>query len=339
MYIFNPEHDLCLDNGDIHYVPPESALAFGRDCADIVKFMHGLDSDADNMKKIVPWGWNKVLRNRLLDLGYDKRLLPSDVQLQNIAELSHRRIALQAHEFLCRNIAGIESYNNLGNIFVSPEYRVAAESLDDVENFLVKYNDIVLKAPLSGSGKGIRFVSHELSHSDRGWCRNLIKKHYCVIAEQRFSPVLESAMLFRVGDGVKFLGYSLFYSQNGAYKGNILASNEFIERRIEKYLPDGILESVKNGLIDFLKYSVAGRYEGFVGVDQFVCKRLESENTDAEYLFVPVVEINMRMTMGLLARNIYDNFGCEYNLSDNSHCFEIAKEQGTKKLQYKIYRC
>lgn len=338
MYIFNPEHDLCIDNGDIHYVPPESALAFGRDCADMVKFMQGLDSDADNMKKIVPWGWNKVLRSRLLDLGYDKRLLPSDKQLQDIAELSHRRIALQAHKFICHNIAGIEPYNNLGNIFVSPEYRVAAESLDDVESFLVKYKNIVLKAPLSGSGKGIRFVSHELSHSDRGWCRNLIKKHDCVIAEQRFAPVLESAMLFRVGDGVKFLGYSLFYSQNGAYKGNILASNEFIERRIEEYLPDGILESVKKRLIEFLEHCVLGKYEGFVGVDQFMCKRLESENIDTEYLFVPVVEINMRMTMGLLARNIYDNFGCEYGLSDGSHCFEISKEQGTRKLHYKIYR-
>lgn len=339
MYIFNPEHDLCLDNGDIHYVPPESALAFGRDCAGIVKFMQGLDSDADNMKKIVPWGWNKVLRNRLLDLGYDKILLPSDMQLQNIAELSHRRIALQAHEFICHSIAGIELDNSLGNMFVSPEYRVAAKSLDDVERFLVKCKNIVLKAPLSGSGKGIRFVSNELSHSDKGWCRNLIKKHDCVIAEQRFSPVLESAMLFRVENGVKFLGYSLFYSQNGAYKGNVLASNEFIERMIEKYLPYGILESVKKSLIKFLEHCVIGKYEGFVGVDQFVCKRLASEDIDTEYLFVPVVEINMRMTMGLLARNIYDNFGCEYGLSDGSHCFEISKEQGTKKLQYEIRLC
>ena len=69
MYIFNPEHDLCLANGDIHFVPPESALALGRDCGSITKYMRGLDSNADNGAKIVPWGWNYVLRERLFKRG------------------------------------------------------------------------------------------------------------------------------------------------------------------------------------------------------------------------------------------------------------------------------
>lgn len=327
MYIFNPEHDLCLANGDIHYVPPESALAFGRDCAGITKFMQGLNSEADNMKKIVPWGWNKVLCNRLLNQGYDEKMLPADMQLQNIAELSHRRTALQAHEFI---------YRKLQNMIVPPQYRIAAESVEEVENFLHRYGNVVLKAPLSGSGKGIRFAAHRLSHSDAGWCRNLITRHDCVIVEQRFLPVLECAMLFSVEDCVKFLGYSLFYSRNGAYMGNILASNGFIEQRIAEYIPYSVLETVKEGLMEFFKCTLVGKYEGFVGTDQFVCRKFLPEDTNAGYMFIPVVEINLRMTMGLVARNIYDNFGHGLGLSEGSHRFEIHWDRSMKKFRYEV---
>ena len=42
-----------------------------------------------------------------------------------------------------------------------------------------------------------------------------------------------------------------------------------------------------------------GYYEGFLGVDQIICQ------TDSP-VFIPVSEINLRMTMGLIARNQYD---------------------------------
>lgn len=39
MLIFNPEHDLCLANGDVNFVAPESAMKFGVDCGKIADFM------------------------------------------------------------------------------------------------------------------------------------------------------------------------------------------------------------------------------------------------------------------------------------------------------------
>lgn len=100
MYLFNPEHDLCLANGDIHFVPPRSALDFGRGCGSIVEFMQGLDSDADRGARIVPWGWNPHLKERLLREGVAPELLPSQEQLKSIREFSHRSFALEAHNFL-----------------------------------------------------------------------------------------------------------------------------------------------------------------------------------------------------------------------------------------------
>ena len=54
------------------------------------------------------------------------------------------------------------------------------------------------------------------------------------------------------------------------------------------------------GLTSILANSLVGHYEGYLGVDQMICQ------TDFPF-FVPVSEINLRMTMGLIARNQYDN--------------------------------
>ncbi len=391
MYIFNPEHDLCLANGDIHYVPPQSALQFGIECAGLTRFMQGLDTlaDSDNIfypsciptdfkhiNKIVPWGWNSVLCNRLLKEGFPHELLPAQEQLQAIKELSHRQTALDAHSFVCQRL-------NIGSTLTPADYRIAAKTLAEVEDFLQRHRNIVLKAPLSGSGKGIRFVADVLSQSDAGWCRNLIQKHGCVIVEQRFAPVLECAMLFECINGqrcnsasqdgiedikknnasVIFRGYSLFYASNGMYSGNILASNEYIEKEIVKSLSGNssntenkdeaenpelanILGKVKNALMEYLQKNVAPRYSGFVGVDQFVYKTYDSKSGYADIndcrnrvncnklFFNPVVEINLRMTMGLLARNIYDRFAGKLHLQDGSHRFEIVHSKAGMSYRF-----
>lgn len=327
MYIFNPEHDLCLANGDPHFVPPESALAFGRDCADLTRWMVGLDADADAdeasglLRKIIPWGWNYVLRKRLRREGYPEELLPSDGQIDAIAELSDRRFALEALESVFSHCGG----SRLGTV-TPPSYRIAASSLEQIEGFIAKHRNIVLKAPVSGSGKGIRWTTDALSHSDEGWCRNLIARHGCVVAEQRLTLKKEFAMLFKAtAKDILFCGYSLFYTENGAYRGNILASDEFIRRQLVELVPPELLESVKVELMGYLKRRVCGRYEGFIGVDQFFSE---------ESGFNPVVEINVRMTMGLLARNIYDRFAGELSLGDGTHRFEIVREKGPSGGKY-----
>ena len=62
--IFNPEHELCLANGDPNFVPPESALRFGRDCAKILEI---LGDDSTPWPPV--WGWDSVVRQKLLRNG------------------------------------------------------------------------------------------------------------------------------------------------------------------------------------------------------------------------------------------------------------------------------
>ena len=101
-------------------------------------------------------------------------------------------------------------------------------------------------------------------------------------------------------EGIDFIGYSLFEARNGAYIRNILASNEDIESIIAGYISRDTLNSIREDLTSILADTLVGYYEGFLGVDQMICQ------TDSP-VFVPVSEINLRMTMGLIARNQYDN--------------------------------
>ena len=288
IYIFNPEHDMCLANGDENFVPPRSAMGFANDNMDLSE---RLKRPNKQRRQIIPWGWNHSLRKRLIKEGIDPSTLPSEEELQFIRTHSRREFALEVHSRL-----------SCGNSQVmGPDYRIVATSVGEIEAFISANGSAVLKSPLSGSGKGIRFVRERLSESDAGWCRRTLDKQGSVIVEQRFEIIKECAMLFECHhEGIDFIGYSLFESRNGAYSKNILASNQDIEDLIAGYIPRDTLIDIRENLTGILSDTLAGHYEGFLGVDQMICL------TDSP-VFIPVSEINLRMTMGLIARNQYDN--------------------------------
>ena len=288
IYIFNPEHDLCVANGDENFVPPRTAIGFAKDNIDLSE---RLKRPNKQRRQIVPWGWNHSLKKRLINEGVDPATLPSEEELQFIRTHSRREFALDVHSRL----------NCKGTQVMRPDYRTIATNVDEIETFITANGSAVLKSPLSGSGKGIRFVREKLSESDQGWCRRTLDKQSSVIVEQRFEIIKECAMLFECHhEGIDFIGYSLFESRNGAYSRNILASNEDIEDIITEYIPRDMLITIREELTDILADTLLGHYEGFLGVDQMICQ------TDSP-TFIPVSEINLRMTMGLIARNQYDH--------------------------------
>ena len=289
IYIFNPEHDLCVANGDENFVPPRSAVGFAKENIDLSQHLRRPNKQR---RQIIPWGWNHFLRKRLIKEGIDPASLPSEEELQFIRTHSRREFALDVHSRL--------SY--VDPQVIGKDYRIVATSISETEAFISANGSAVLKSPLSGSGKGIRFIREGLSESDEGWCRKTIEKQGSVIVERRFEIIMECAMLFECHhEGIDFIGYSLFESRNGAYSRNILASNEEIEDIITRYISRDTLIAVREGLTSILADTLVGHYEGFLGVDQMICQ-------SASPVFIPVSEINLRMTMGLIARNQYDCF-------------------------------
>ena len=287
IYIFNPEHDLCLANGDENFVPPRSAVGFAKENTDLTEC---LKRPNKQRRRIIPWGWNHSLKKRLINEGIDPTVLPSEEELQFIRTHSRREFALDVHSRLCCEDSQI----------IGADYRIIATSISEIEAFISANGSAVLKSPLSGSGKGIRFVRERLSESDEGWCRRILDKQGSVIVERRFEIIKECAMLFECHhEGIDFIGYSQFESRNGAYSKNILASNEDIEDMIAGYIPCETLNAIRENLTAILADTLVGHYEGFIGVDQIICQTPSPS-------FIPVSEINLRMTMGLIARNQYD---------------------------------
>ncbi len=287
IYIFNPEHDLCIANGDENFVSPRSAVGFAKDNTDLSEH---LKRPNKQRRHIIPWGWNHVLRKRLINEGVDPAALPSEEELQFIRSHSRREFALEVNSLLSCKDPHV----------IGTDYRIIATNIDEIEAFISSNGSVVLKSPLSGSGKGIRFVREILSESDKGWCRRTLDKQGSIIVERRFEIIKECAMLFECHhEGIDFIGYSLFESKNGAYCRNIIASNQTIEEIIAGYIPRDTLIRIREGLTSILADTLVGHYEGYLGVDQMICQ-------DDSPIFIPVSEINLRMTMGLIARNRYD---------------------------------
>lgn len=324
LYIFNPQHDLALANYSAYYHAPKSALTFAHDLAllplwyaptqsDIVAETTDLDwlreqkvhfnqlvnistKNTDEYKRVDTWGWDPAVRYTLLQLGVSPSYLPSDKALDKIKELSHRQLAAEGMSYLKNTIKTIEI----------PDPAVRLSTLDSIIEFTQKYPEIVLKAPYSGSGKGLYWNKGTLTESLAGWCKRTIAKQGCVMGEEALQKVQDFAMEFHSDEQghIVFSGYSLFQTDDaGIYKSNMLLSNKAIECAFNRYIAVDILRTIQHHLIDFFETKISGYYEGYFGVDMFIFKQ-----TDGTFTINPCVEVNMRMTMGLVARLFYDRF-------------------------------
>ena len=303
--IFNPEHDLCLGNGRAHYLPPQSAVEFARRGASIMQILYpdatctslydltNLDSQFPSFRKasaaltssrcqaketstkltldsIIPWGWNLVLKQDLLDRGVPDFLLPSDGQLDIWRQLQHRATILP----------------------LQPDCK-AIYTLSDLTDILNTHNAIVLKAPWSGAGRGLRWITGSLTPHDTAWVEKIIREQNndrpgagCVVAQPRYEVAYDFALEYLLrGKELHFVGYSLFKTAKGVYRGNILLPDEAIRRHV------GLAPCMKEQIEDWIKETLLGQYEGPLGIDLF-------RTVDGD---IHVSEHNMRHTMGLVA--------------------------------------
>ena len=317
--IFNPEHDLCLANGDANYVPPASALRFARQEAHLMKALYGDGCEAcaaEDVRltqafkhsgtqafeqSIVAWGWNKTLVAQLCKQGVPRELMPSDGQLDEIRRLSHRRTALAAAEACGFSPKGEECLD-----------------IDGVQDALARYGRIVLKAPWSGSGRGLRWVDRTLSDLDKSWTEKTLDTQGSVMVEPRMEVVQDFALEYYIGgqgreahsstqalqnsstqafkqSSISFKGYSLFATQNGVYRENHLLSDDEILQRLSEYVSVQTILSAKAAAERWLESEIVPRYEGPLGIDMFIYKSADG------YALNPLVEINFRHTMGHVA--------------------------------------
>jgi hypothetical protein len=313
LYIFNPEHDIALASDLANFTAPHAGRQLRADLG-FLPALWAQEDDAiyvDNMEyaqkayrrvmrkevkrtfvdsptqveNVSPWGWDKALRTELKRKGCDESLLPTDDQLSHIRQLSHRRTAAGLLPLLQADYTVGEAY----------ECREDAE----VEELLARYGQVVMKAPWSSSGRGLRFLSKERTpfSMQTGWFHNLVGRQGSVMVEPYYNKVKDFGMEFSAdGEGhITYEGLSLFYTQNGAYVGNILATESAKREMISRYIPVEWIDEVKEKIITCLDLST---YAGPLGVDMMIVKG------DSSLYLHPCVEINLRRTMGHVALSL-----------------------------------
>lgn len=307
LYIFNPEHDLSLAAGTSNFQAPESALFLASDLAILPKWYAESTATVfdrsdimpidpkQEFESVVPWGWDKAVKRLLIVNGISESILPSDEKIEVVRQLSHRRTASKAMEHL---------RSNLGNKYHFPSSAEELHSFEEVKAFAETHDEIVIKAPWSSSGRGVYWTTASFTPSLTGWIKRTIEKQGSIMAELAMDRVMDFAMEFKIEQGKsEFVGYSLFFTEGqGAYRGNRLMSNERIAEIISEWIPAEELDDVERELITFMDSNLAKAYEGFVGVDMFIYRGKEG------FMLNPVVEINLRMTMGMVARILYDKY-------------------------------
>lgn len=316
---------MALANGDEHFFPPRPARDFAVDlccvpvwyaqpgsivlapqfCQDWFRDLQsvfpslesisvGSDPEAEVIDSVEPWGWDPAVRKQFLLIGTDRQLIPDNHQIGQIRNLSHRRTAIEALNWL-RSNCGLAA--NL------PE---PAKELQEheIELFANRYSSVVFKAPWSGSGRGLFRITSGFTKNARGWARRIIDRQGSIIAEKFYDKVLDFALSFSCVNGrASFTGYSLFTTDNqGKYIGNHLLNDSMVFDLLQKYVPGWLIDSVREELLRFLTDRVANLYTGHLGVDMMIYREGE------QFCLHPCVEINLRMTMGLLAHRFFYNF-------------------------------
>ena len=319
LHLFNPEHDLALASNlanftaphagrqlraDLGFLPAiwaqkgdyvlvenveQAKKAYGRlrariggsPCQFVDKYaLRQLPIDA-----VEPWGWDLALRSFLLRYGV--QCVPTEEEISQIRELSHRRCAIE----LLSELKSLVS-----DILQEP---AVCTNLEMVDEMIAKHRHVVIKAPWSSSGRGVRFVESEISSYHVGWIRHVIERQGSVIVEPYYHKVKDFGMEFYSDGmgGVNYLGLSLFHTKNGAYTGNVIATEEEKSKILSRYIPDDLISIVRENIRNGFGRLYGRRYRGFFGVDMMVISTADQDG----FLLHPCVEINLRLTMGHVA--------------------------------------
>lgn len=313
LHVFNPEHDMALASNDANFVAPHAAREMRADLGFLPAFwaeegdyvlVDDISSAINSLRhwkryvrdvlfvtlsdlphlpqdiKVLPWGWDKALCRQLLRRGLSPQVLPTIDVLDTIRNMSHRN---WASEHLLRKM-----------VLAEHELTGRSELIVNVEQLEDANYTYVIKAPWSSSGKGLRYVDGLTPHQ-RGWAKNMIIRQGGLMLEPYYNKLKDFAVEFYAHpDRIEYLGLSLFQSSNGAYAGNILATEEEKQAIIGRFIPFHRIQHTIDMICHLLHDEMVGKYVGPFGIDMMIV----DENGKKLH---PCVEMNLRRTMGHVA--------------------------------------
>ena len=240
----------------------------------------------------LPWGWSPLAVRQLQERGVPSRLLPTPEQMADYRAASSRHLAVRL----------LEQMRHLERTVFDDGQLVGQSTwcttLAAVSEACRRYGPTMLKAPWSGSGRGLHPVREQLSTRDEAWVQHTLQRQGAVEAEPLYDRIRDFAMEFWAEHGrVSYSGLSLFATTpGGVYAGNLIAPEADKERILSRHVSLHLLARVRSRLLHLL--STCGLppwYTGPLGVDMMIAAN------PAGAALHPLVEVNLRMTMGWVA--------------------------------------
>lgn len=320
LHLFNASHDEALASDSPYYNPAQAARTLEKDLAllpawwaaeeDCVlldaesahpqqrvgngaRAIRPHEADAgfwNSVERIEPWGWNAATVQRLRRLGAPERLLPDGRQLGAIRQLGSRHTSVRLLQRLCGECRGFAGES------------VWCKTEAEVWQAVGKYGRTVLKAPWSGSGRGVFRVDGPEDRSSLSRIRRILRLQGAVEAEPFYDRLADFAMEFQAdGAGnVRYEGLSVFRTTDSRnYAGNMIGREEELTATLLSDAPAETgtsLELLKQELPRQLALLLGTDYRGPLGIDMMLVRR-----TDGSKAIHPCVEINLRRTMGHVA--------------------------------------
>lgn len=312
LHLFNPENDLALAAKG-NYTPPKNATLLARSGELLPAWLASpgdyvlvenaaayngnpvleklgvkATDTAKGFTSFSPWGWSKYARGIYASKGADAGL-PDNVRLESHRNLSHRRTAADLNLRLREKLS-----------FDIPEPAVEITDFSQMKkiNF-----PCYIKSPWSSSGRGVFHINSVPATDLEQRIRGMIRNQGSVMVERALDRVRDFAMLFNINEcGCRFIGYSLFSNNGTSYSGNILASDFELKSILASLVNIDFLNELEETLPDILNKLYAGRYNGNLGIDMMVYTNKKS----GENAVAPTIEINLRNTMGFIAKTFSD---------------------------------
>lgn len=319
-HIFNPEHDsaLALESGI--YTPKPQIQQFAKDLSTL-PLWYSDEEDKVILPEISDQEWLNSVGNIIPNIkdkiastddykhfNAEKRLMPwgidntickltntTQIDGEDVAEVVNRTKIFSSREQTQDALTRLKE-KGLFDGFVSQKI----DTVDKLRNIHKEFRKIVVKAPWSSSGRGVLFIDN-LDDKEARRIGKIIESQGFVMAESFFEKEIDFALEFEDIDGQwQFAGYSLFSTdEHGAYKQNILASDEFLKAEICKHADAEKLDKIVEFYCGyFQEIDEELRGNKIIGVDMMA----------GNGRIHPCVEINVRHTMGIVARRLYDKY-------------------------------
>jgi hypothetical protein len=332
VFYFNPTCELAVANGSFSYNPPQllqemelnlASLPFVFASANDYVLCENIPSDnyiqtlislgfdvpmfrtlneleampSGSFDAICPWGWSPAAHFKLKNL---KEKCSEKFKLNPSFSWKH------GHQTLFERSTSLTLLIEILDKYAQPWFipksltGIPVSGIEEIEKLIQMHDSVVLKAPLSSSGRGIQIIRRNtLNHSNIAWIAGILKHQHYLILEPYLEKLADLSFQFRIHEnaGVEFLGLTCFETNsNGKYKGSL------INPEIHDILPgkfvfdlEDKLNKTAHILGEALKTSAyAVLHRGYLGVDAMIFRN------GSQIAIQPCIEVNCRMNMGIL---------------------------------------